>query len=352
MNLLKLNIKPLFLFSYAVVALIIIGFIDFITGAEISPLLIYLVPVFFIGLHKNSNKSLVIAVGILAAIIWFIAEFNSKKYSTDFIIVWNAFVRLVIFVLFGLILFQLNERFKILQVLNDKLNSLNTEKNRIIGIAAHDLKNPIGSIKQLTDILLTDLKGELTTEVEEIAGYIKELSATSFHILNSLLDVSKIESGIVEIKKTNQDYIAFVKKNILINQLSANKKNIRLNFKSEFDQKNFKFDENHLSEVLNNLLTNAIKFSYNETGVDITVKILDDTTIRTSVEDRGKGIQENEHYKLFNYFQKTSTTPTDGESSTGLGLAISKKIIIEHGGSIGFESQPNKGSNFYFDLSY
>ena len=352
MKLLNYNIKPLFLFSYSIVALVIIGYIDYFTGPEISPLLIYLIPVFFVGLHKNSNKLLIISIGLFAAMIWFIAEYNSKVYSTDLIIVWNTFVRLIIFVVFGLILFQLNERFKGLQELNNKLNLLNMEKNRIIGIAAHDLKNPIGSIKQLTEILLTDLKEELTTEVKEIAGYIEELSANSFYILNSLLDVSKIESGIVEIMKTNQDYISFVKKSILINQLLANKKNINLNFKSEYEQKNFEFDENHLSEVLNNLLTNAIKFSNANTDVEINVSLFDATTIRTSVEDRGKGIQSNEHHKLFNYFQKTSTTPTDGESSTGLGLAISKKIIIEHGGSIGFESEPNKGSKFYFDLSF
>ena len=76
-----------------------------------------------------------------------------------------------------------------------------------------------------------------------------------------------------------------------------------------------------------------------------------DKYLKTEVIDFGKGIHESEHYKLFNYFQKTTTQPTAGEQSTGLGLAISKKIITEHKGIIDFTSELNKGSNFYFELS-
>lgn len=343
-------IKPIFLFIYALIALILIGLLDFYSGAEISPLLLYLIPIYFIGMQKYSNKVLIITVSFIASIFWFTAEFYTKSYSSNSILVWNGIVRLTIFLLFGFILFQLRVRLDKLKELNQKLNSLNIEKNKFIGIAAHDLKNPIGSIMQLSNILLGDLKYSLSPDTEEITEYIKELSTNSFQILVSLLDVSKIEAGIIEIKKTNQDYILFVKKNVLINQLLANKKNIKLNFTSNFKDKFFEFDQNYLSEVLNNLLTNAIKFSYPETTVNIIIEMLNEKIIRTTIEDNGKGIPTNEHYKLFNYFQKTSTTPTNGELSTGLGLAISKKIVLEHEGTIGFESELNIGSKFYYDL--
>ncbi len=73
--------------------------------------------------------------------------------------------------------------------------------------------------------------------------------------------------------------------------------------------------------------------------------------VKTEIIDEGQGIQEDEQEKLFNYFQKTSTQPTDGEKSSGLGLAIVKKIIIEHKGSLGVKSKIGKGSNFYFELA-
>lgn len=351
MNLLNSNIKPIFLFLLSFVILSIVGVIDYFTGPEISPLLLYLVPIFFIGLHSNTSKKIIFFVVFLAALFWIIAEYNSKEYSSIIILYWNAFVRFIIFLLFGMLLFQLRLRYNKLLEVNTKLEQLNLEKNKIIGVAAHDLKNPIGSIQSFTTLLLEDYKDELTEEVEEILGYIKELSSNSFHILCSLLDVSKIESGIIEIVKINQDYISFINKLISVNQLVANKKNIKINFNSEITSLNFEFDQNHLSQVVNNLLTNAIKFSYPNKEINILVTVTENNILRTLVEDNGKGIAESDYNKLFNYFQKTGTTPTDGETSTGLGLAISKKIIQQHGGTIGFVSKLNVGSKFYFELN-
>lgn len=349
MNILKSNLNPIVLLLLTFSILTVVGVIDYFTGPEISPLLLYLVPVFFIGLHINSTKYIILSVTISASFFWLFAEYNTKIYSTIIILFWNCFVRFVIFSLFGILLYILRERYTNLRIMNDKLNNLNLEKNKFIGIAAHDLKNPIGSINSFTDLLLEDYSKDLDEEVIEILGYVKTLSANSFHILGSLLDVSKIESGIIEIKKVNQDYISFIKKLVVVNQLVANKKNIKIIFKSNSDELIFDFDNNHLSEVVNNLLTNAIKFSDKNTEINVLVEKIDNI-VKTTVQDNGKGIPENEHSKLFNYFQKTSTLPTDGEQSTGLGLAISKKIIVEHDGHIGFESHLGKGSKFYFEL--
>ena len=350
MNLLNSKIKPLFLFIFSFVILSIVGLIDYFTGPEISPLLLYLIPIFFIGLHINTSKRIIVFVVFLAALFWIIAEYNSKEYSSILILFWNAFVRFIIFLLFGMLLFQLRLRYTKLLELNLKLEQLNLEKNKIIGVAAHDLKNPVGSIQSFTSLLLEDYKDELTEEVEEILGYIKELSSNSFHILSSLLDVSKIESGIVEIAKTNQDYISFINKHIVVNQLVANKKNIKINLNSEIKTLNFEFDQNHLSQVVNNLLTNAIKFSYPNKEITVSVILSENKILKTTIEDNGKGIADSDYNKLFNYFQKTNTTPTVGETSTGLGLAISKKIIQQHEGTIGFESKLDVGSKFYFEL--
>ena len=111
------------------------------------------------------------------------------------------------------------------------------------------------------------------------------------------------------------------------------------------------FDEHYLAEVLNNLLTNAIKFSQPKSKIIIRITITGLNKVKTEIIDEGIGIPKEEQIKLFNYFQTTSSQPTAGEKSTGLGLAIAKKIITEHEGTIGVESSSN-GSNFYYELNY
>jgi signal transduction histidine kinase len=112
----------------------------------------------------------------------------------------------------------------------------------------------------------------------------------------------------------------------------------------------FPFDEHHLSEVLNNLITNAVKFSHPESEIVVKVSQTPEGMIKTEVIDTGEGIKKEEQAGLFRYFQRTSTRPTAGEKSTGLGLAIAKKIVLEHKGNIGLTSKRKKGSNFYFEL--
>jgi len=335
----------------SVLFLAAVGFIDYFTGAEISFLSFYLFPIFCVAMHPNSTKRIVATNALFAAAIWFVSEFLSRPYSNELIPIWNAFIRFTIFLSFGLLLNLLKERYAKIEKINQKLKKLNDEKNKFIGIAAHDLKNPIGTISSFSQLLISDYSDKMDDEVKEMIGYIKELSTNSMHILNNVLDVSKIESGIIEIKKKRHDYVEFIKRHVFYNQMVANNKGIRLVIETSQENINFDFDENHLSEVINNLLTNAIKFSFKNSEIKIRISEIENNTIKTEIIDSGKGIPKDEHSKLFNYFQKTSTQPTAGEQSTGLGLAISKKIIIEHNGTIGVISEANKGSNFYFELT-
>lgn len=350
MNLLNTNLNKPALLLISFLFLFLVGLIDYYTGSEISLLLFYLIPVFFLSLHKNSGKRIIVINSIIGGIIWFLSEFYTRQYTNDLIPVWNALVRLFIFLLFGLLLRLLNERFIKLEIANKQLEQLNLEKNKFIGIAAHDIKNPIGTIFSFSDLLLSDFSGKMNEEALEIVGYIKELSTNSLQILKNTLDVSKIESGIVDIKTKKQDYIEFISKQIFYFQLIANKKNIQIKFENSLDNYIYDFDENYIGEVVSNLITNAIKFSNKNSEIIVKVSLTDINKLKTEIIDFGKGIPETEHFKLFNYFQKTSTTPTAGEQSTGLGLAISKKIITEHKGVIDFTSEFNKGSNFYFEL--
>ena len=330
--------------------ILLIGVLDYISGAEMSFSVFYLIPVLYFAIHDNSSMKVLVVIALVAAIIWFIADFYLKTYSYPLIPYWNAFVRFIIFVVVGQLAFSLNQKHKKLVETNKQLEHLNEEKNKFIGMAAHDLRNPIGTIFSFSDLLLSNSVYKIDTKAGKIIEYIRETSSSTLILLEKLLDISKIESGSIDISLKNQDYIPFVKKYIAINQMLADKKKITIRFESEAEEIYFPFDEHYLSEVLNNLFTNAIKYSHYESQIIVKVSHAPGDMIKTEVIDTGEGINKEEQAGLFRYFQRTSTKPTAGEKSTGLGLAIAKKIVMEHKGNIGLTSKRKKGSNFYFEL--
>ena len=160
----------------------------------------------------------------------------------------------------------------------------------------------------------------------------------------------RLKPVIFSISLKLMDYQEFVRKHIHLNQILANKKEIIIRFETNETKIEFLFDDNYLGEVIDNLLTNAIKFSYQKSEIVVKISFTEKDIIKTEVIDKGKGILLEEQNLLFKYFQKTSTQPTANEKSSGLGLAIAKKIVILHKGHIGVSSEFNKGSNFYFEL--
>jgi signal transduction histidine kinase len=334
-----------FLISFLLI--LIIGFFDYLTGAEMSFSIFYLIPILFLVIIKETSQTIIVLNALLASLVWFLADYNLKEYSNNFLPVWNSFVRFVIFVLVGQLALNLNRKHKNLIQTNKELQRLNEEKNKLIGMAAHDLRNPIATIYSFSDLIISRKRNENN---DEIIHYIKETSSNTLEMLEKLLDISQIESGTVEISFKLQNYVEFVEKYIAINQMLADKKEIKIRFETYKKEIPLSFDEHYLSEVINNLLTNAIKFSYPNSEVLVRVTESKKKRIKTEVIDKGKGIPQEEQDKLFNYFQKTSTRPTAGEKSTGLGLAIAKKIVVEHNGQIGVVSEKNKGSNFFYEL--
>jgi signal transduction histidine kinase len=347
----KIQIKNRFAaILVSLLLILLIGVLDYISGAEMSFSVFYLIPVLYIAIHDNSTEKIVIFNALVAATVWFFADFYLRPYSYPLIPYWNAFVRFVIFVVVGQLAFNLNQKHKKLADANKKLEHLNEEKNKLIGVAAHDLRNPIGTIFSFSDLLLSNHIPKADSNTGEIIQYIKETSSNTLIMLEKLLDISKIEAGIIDISPKNQDYIAYVKKYVALNQMLADQKKITFRFESDAETMLFPFDEHYLSEVLNNLFTNAIKYSYPESEIVVKVSSTPDDTIKTEVIDTGEGIKKEEQAGLFKYFQRTSTRPTAGEKSTGLGLAIAKKIVLGHKGKIGLKSKRKKGSNFYFEL--
>ncbi len=328
----------------------IISYLDYITGPELSFSFFYLIPIASLSLYKNTTVLSVLIASVLASIFWFLAEYVTRDYSIIFYPIWNAFVRLTIFTAVGLLVFYLKEKQKKLNELNDKLKAINEEKNKFIGITAHDIRNPLSGIYSFSDLLIVHHNDNVSPKVLEILTHIRTISSNTLIVLKNLLNISTIESGKVELNKTKQDYILFVKNQISINQIIARNKNIDISFQTSIDSIMAEFDNHYLSEVLDNLVSNAIKYSFNGSEIFVKVSKNENEQIQTEVIDNGNGIPAEEQQKLFTYFQTTSSRPTNGEQSTGLGLAIAKQIVILHDGQIGLKSNVKKGSNFYFTL--
>lgn len=236
-----------------------------------------------------------------------------------------------------------------LEKLNERLSELNLEKNRYIGMVAHDLRNPIGIAASFSDILIEDYDDFAKESQLEYLEQISKSCNFSLNLIHDFLDVSKIEAGIFDLNLTYQDYVSFVKKNIVQNEILAKNKNQELIVTGTQDSINACFDKNKIQQVLNNLLSNAIKYSFPNTPIVIDISATTDE-ITTRIIDQGQGIPKEELIKVFNPFQTTSVKATADEKSTGLGLAIVKKIIEAHHGWVKVESEVGKGSNFQFSI--
>ncbi len=228
-------------------------------------------------------------------------------------------------------------------IAEQKLVELNDLKNKFLGIAAHDLRNPLTSIRGFCEILLED-EDSLSEDQKEMLDIIHEESESMLTLVNDLLDVSVIESGKLQLQLNKGSIKKLIEERIRLSKMVAKKKNIKLNY-SLSDIPDVLFDTNRFAQVIDNLIGNAVKFSPSGTKIFITLK-REKNMAKVSIQDEGPGISKEDQAKLFGEFQKLTARPTGGEKSTGLGLAIVKKIIEAHKGIISADSILGEGTTF------
>lgn len=236
-----------------------------------------------------------------------------------------------------------------LEELNLYLQESNDTKDRFFSIIAHDIKNPIASTKQVTELLIDDAV-ELTEE--EKREFLESLFKSSVHLmalLDNLLTWARSQTGKIKCSPDYIDLDSLVdgELGVLLNQYS-NK-----NIKVKFDKSNFKLfaDSNMLSTVIRNLLTNAIKYTPN--GGSIHIKSEPDVKpnfVKIYVSDSGIGMSEEVKERLFQLGKHRSERGTNDEEGTGLGLIVSKEFVERHGGEIEAISELDKGSTFTFTM--
>lgn len=233
---------------------------------------------------------------------------------------------------------------------NRELLKLNEEKNKFLRIAAHDLRNPIGSALAFSYFLREETFHKLNDEEKGYVTNIQTSNEYCLQLLNELLDIAVIESGKLSLNISEIDFVSLLKKNLALNKVLAEKKKISLKLITASESRKIKIDTVKIEQVLNNLISNALKFSHSGTSVEVRFSTGSDGMALIAVQDSGQGIPAGEIGNLFKPFHKTSVRSTADERSTGLGLSIVHKIIEAHKGRVWVESTVGKGSTFYFTL--
>jgi signal transduction histidine kinase len=227
-----------------------------------------------------------------------------------------------------------------------KLLELDEQKNKFLGMAAHDLRNPLTSIIGFSQLLLNTPLDE--NSKQEFLNIIHQVSNEMLFTLNDLLDISVIESGKFDLHVKEHDLVELIAYRIRLITLTAQQKNIQI--QTQLPEKLLLFfDRDRIGQVIDNLVSNGIKYSPKNTTIRVQL-FIEEKQVKISVFDEGVGIPLDKQHRLFGHFSKLGSKPTGGEKSTGLGLAIVKRIVEAHGGNVGVMSEPNKGSCFFFAL--
>lgn len=225
---------------------------------------------------------------------------------------------------------------------------LDSAKTNFIATISHELKTPISSIKMSTQLLEHNETGILNNEQKQLIEGIKEDSTRLLQITGELLNMSQVETGNIQLNIQSTDPELIVRYAIDTTKLQAEQKKIKLQIDVETDIPDIIADAEKTAWVLINFLTNAIRYSMEDSEIVVSLQ-KDDKGALFSVKDFGKGIDSRYRKKIFDrYFQ----IPGSSKSGSGLGLAISKEFIETQGGTIGVESSPGMGSTFFFIIPY
>lgn len=237
-----------------------------------------------------------------------------------------------------------------LELQNVELTRLQDIKNTFLGIAAHDLRNPLAAIMMSMQLLANSDESIFSPQDVEIIEEAQRQSRYMRALLNDLLSVSELESGRFTITKDEIDVNGFLEESVRRHRMMAASKHISVTLEPVPPGVVYA-DSMRLHQVIDNLISNAIKYSDSNKVVSV-VADFDSVGWCVQVRDEGPGIDPQHIENLFKDFSRGSAKPTDNERSTGLGLAITRRIIEAHGGEVGVNSKVGEGATFWFTLPH
>jgi PAS domain S-box-containing protein len=247
---------------------------------------------------------------------------------------------------------------------NQRLMETDQRKSELVNIVAHDLRNPLNSIRMFTELLL--MYKNSPGEYEEFLHKIDQESLRLINLIDNFLDIEKIEAGRMRYRRQPVDLTELIQHFISIYHWEAEKKGIKLVAENLNGIPTIIGDQHRLSQVISNLLANALRFTPKGGSINIRAKTVSGTRrsdrmqppsaeqppkyVKISIQDTGPGIEQKLHQKIFEKFYQINSPTVKKDSGIGLGLAIAKEIVEHHGGRIWVESEESEGATFFFTL--
>ncbi|MFQ3596897.1 MAG: tetratricopeptide repeat protein [Chloroherpetonaceae bacterium] len=228
-----------------------------------------------------------------------------------------------------------------------KVEEANAFKTELLGIAAHDLKNPLQVISGFSSLIE---EADSLSDAKQHATMIQSSSARMLKLIKDLLETASLDSGKLELNKIPVHLADLLRAVAEHNRPNAEKKSQTIIL--DLDETTVAdLDLERMREVLDNLVSNAVKYSPVGKRIQVSLVHASETSVRIAVKDEGQGLTEADKEKLFGKFQRLSARPTGGESSTGLGLSIVKQLVELHGGKVWAESEgEGKGATFFIEM--
>ena len=227
---------------------------------------------------------------------------------------------------------------------------LDKMKTEFISVVSHELRTPLTSIKGYTDLLLSGATGETSELQREFLGIIQSSTTRLTNLINDILDISRIESGKIEIKHEPIDYRKIVADTLRLMRAAADEKHIVMDASLPETMPPVRGDTDKVTQVLTNLVSNALKYTPPGGWIKVLLEVTGDASVTTCVADSGIGIAVEDQKRLFQKFFRADNSSTREAGGTGLGLVIAKTIVELLGGAIWVESETGRGSRFYFTL--
>jgi putative tryptophan/tyrosine transport system substrate-binding protein len=245
---------------------------------------------------------------------------------------------------------KVEDRTRELALANERLKELDHLKSDFVSHVSHELRTPLTAIKGAVDLMLREIAGPLTEKQVHYLTRVRANTQDLAGLINDLLDLSKIESGRIEVKSSRVSLSGIVRDAVESLRPVAAEKAIALETTIYEPSILVWADRNKINQVLTNLIGNAIKFTPVQGKVTVSASRNGGESVQVSVTDTGPGVPPDEKEKIFAKFYRVAEVNGENSKGTGLGLAISKALVELHGGKLWVESEEGGGSTFSFTL--
>jgi len=229
------------------------------------------------------------------------------------------------------------------------MQKINGWKNSTLEILSHDLRSPIGTVQMLASLISSKVGGEEHDEVQKLTEMITKICKRNIDLVQAVLQKEILETAKVQLSKERLDMVWETRQIADVYIKAKEKLNRKVSLTSSHDKIFAEIDSMQFVQILNNLISNAIKFTADDGTIKIHIEQLEDSVLLT-VADNGIGIPKSLQPILFTKYTKAGREGLDGQASVGLGMWIVKNLTDAHGGRVWFETANKKGTTFYVEL--